>query len=124
VAVPHVEAVPHPWDFAWGAGAGRLDVEERLRGSLESAAGSVPTGVAHTAELFSGGPVAVLSNEAQTLDLLMLGSRAYGPVRRVLLGSVSDPLVRQAACPVLVVPRPAQREGTNRRSAARSAARA
>jgi nucleotide-binding universal stress UspA family protein len=38
-------------------------------------------------------------------DLLVLGSRAYGPVRRALLGSVSTATVRHAACPVLVTPR-------------------
>ena len=33
--------------------------------------------------------------------------RGYGPIRRVLLGSVSSGLVRAAPCPVLVAPRPA-----------------
>jgi nucleotide-binding universal stress UspA family protein len=39
------------------------------------------------------------------VDLLVCGSRGYGPVRRVLLGTVSAALVRQASLPVLVVPR-------------------
>lgn len=39
-------------------------------------------------------------------DLLVSGSRHYGPVLRVLLGSVSTQLAHKAACPVLVVPRP------------------
>lgn len=124
VAEPHVEAGPHPWGFAWRAKAGRLNLDERLRGSLESAAGSLPAGVPHTAQLFSGGPVTVLADEARTLDLLVLGSRGYGPVRRVLLGSVSGPLVRQATCPVLVVPRPAPRESDEQRAGAASATRA
>ena len=34
-----------------------------------------------------------------------MGSRGYGPLRAVLLGSVSGRLVREAACPVIVVPR-------------------
>ncbi len=34
------------------------------------------------------------------------GSRGYGPVARVLLGSVSTQLIHKAPCPVLVVPRP------------------
>jgi nucleotide-binding universal stress UspA family protein len=42
----------------------------------------------------------------QGVDLLVLGSRGYGPLGRALLGSVSRPLVRNAACPVLVVSRP------------------
>jgi nucleotide-binding universal stress UspA family protein len=39
------------------------------------------------------------------VDLLVCGSRGYGPVRRVLLGTVSSALVRQAPVPTLVVPR-------------------
>ncbi len=37
--------------------------------------------------------------------MLFVGSRAYGPVRRVLLGSVSSELVESAPCAVLVTPR-------------------
>lgn len=39
-------------------------------------------------------------------SLLVCGSRGYGPVRQVFLGSVSVRVVRSAAYPVLVVPRP------------------
>lgn len=39
------------------------------------------------------------------VDLLVLGSRRYGPLRSVLLGGVSLPLVRGAEHPILVVPR-------------------
>lgn len=44
--------------------------------------------------------------EAAGADLLVAGSRGYGPVLRVLLGSVSTHLAHHAPCPVLVVPRP------------------
>lgn len=36
-------------------------------------------------------------------DLVVLGSRGLGAVRRLILGSVSGGVVRDAACPVLVV---------------------
>ena len=39
-------------------------------------------------------------------DLLLVGSRSYGPLARTLLGSVSSMLIHEAPCPVLVVPRP------------------
>ena len=39
------------------------------------------------------------------VDLLVCGSRGYGPARRVLLGGVSSPLIRRARLPVAVVPR-------------------
>lgn len=38
------------------------------------------------------------------LDLLVCGSRDQGTLRRLLLGSVSTSLVRNASCPVLVIP--------------------
>ncbi|HEU4976163.1 MAG TPA: universal stress protein [Baekduia sp.] len=44
------------------------------------------------------------------LDVLVMGSRAYGPLRRVLFGSVSTHVVHAAACPVLVLPRGASTE--------------
>jgi nucleotide-binding universal stress UspA family protein len=36
-------------------------------------------------------------------ELIVMGSRGRGGVRRALMGSVSDSVVRQAHCPVLVV---------------------
>jgi nucleotide-binding universal stress UspA family protein len=52
-----------------------------------------------------GDPVARLTEASRDLDLLVVGSRRYGPLRRALLGSVSARLVDHAACPVLIVPR-------------------
>ncbi len=44
--------------------------------------------------------------------LVVLGNRGYGPLRRVLMGSVSDSVVRHAHSPVLVVrPRGYQERG-------------
>ena len=60
--------------------------------------------------LIRGYPQVVLEREAEDVDLLVTGSRGYGPFRRVLLGSVSSALMRSAACPVMVVPRSAKFE--------------
>ena len=38
------------------------------------------------------------------IDLLFVGSRGYGPLRRALLGNVSGAVVREAGCPVVVTP--------------------
>jgi nucleotide-binding universal stress UspA family protein len=55
-----------------------------------------------------GDPVAKLLEDAEIgVDLLVLGSRGFGPVMRLLIGSVSSRVIRKAPCPVLVVPRPA-----------------
>jgi nucleotide-binding universal stress UspA family protein len=36
-------------------------------------------------------------------DLIVTGSRGLGGMRRVLMGSASDSIVRHAHCPVMVV---------------------
>jgi Universal stress protein UspA and related nucleotide-binding proteins len=54
-----------------------------------------------------GDPVQKLLQVAEVgVDLLVLGSRGFGPVMRLLIGSVSSRVIRGAACPVMVVPRP------------------
>ena len=45
-----------------------------------------------------------LTNESEVSHLMVIGSRGYGPAPAVLLGEVSAPLLRTAACPVIVVP--------------------
>jgi nucleotide-binding universal stress UspA family protein len=39
------------------------------------------------------------------VDILVVGSRSYGPVKRLVLGSTSDYLQRHARCSLLVLPR-------------------
>jgi nucleotide-binding universal stress UspA family protein len=74
--------------------------------AVNRAVASLSRDVQPQARLVAGDPVPVLETEARVgLDLLVLGSRGFGPLRRVLLGSVSSELVRQAPCPLLVVPR-------------------
>jgi len=117
---PPLQLTPHPWAFGWGADTGREDVDERMRGRIDSAAGALPRGVRHSEELQIGAPAPLLLDATRNLDLMVVGSRGYGPARRLLLGSVSGRLVREAHCPVLVVPRPAvpEREPEPRRVSA------
>ena len=58
-------------------------------------------------------PREVLLSLAHQASMLCLGSRGWGPVRSLLLGSVSVSVARHAVCPVVVV-RPHKR-GTVRR---------
>jgi nucleotide-binding universal stress UspA family protein len=55
-----------------------------------------------------GRPAEVLIGLSETVDMLVIGSRGYGPLRAVLLGGVSGRVIRRAACPVVVVPRRAR----------------
>lgn len=54
-----------------------------------------------------GGSIAAAA-EAENADLVVVGTRGRSGAGRMLLGSVSDHVVRHAACPVLVV-RPSRR---------------
>ena len=59
----------------------------------------------HETRVLLGDPVTALRELSAEVDLLVLGSRAHGPLRRMLLGSTSDQLVHEASCPVLVLAR-------------------
>ncbi len=47
----------------------------------------------------------VLLEQSQEVDLLMAGSRGYGPLGAVLLGGTTRQLTQAAACPLIVIPR-------------------
>ena len=50
-----------------------------------------------------------LAGFAGGVQLMVVGSRGYGPVGRLLSGSTSSYLARHSACPLLVMPRSAAR---------------
>ena len=54
-----------------------------------------------------GLPGEELAAFGEDVDLLVVGSRGYGPVKRLVLGSTADYLERHARCSLLVLPRPA-----------------
>jgi nucleotide-binding universal stress UspA family protein len=58
--------------------------------------------------LHVGEPAEMLIALSETVDLMVVGSRGYGPLKAVLLGGVSGQVIRSAACPVIVVPRGAR----------------
>ena len=54
-----------------------------------------------------GDPAEELSLYSASLDLLVVGSRGYGPIGRLIHGSTSQRLAHMARCPLLVLPRSA-----------------
>jgi nucleotide-binding universal stress UspA family protein len=79
---------------------------ELFQGALDDGLAMVGGRVEAQAELLEGGVVDTLATlDRRDADLLVCGSRAYGPLRRVLLGGVSSRLLRRSALPLLVVPR-------------------
>ena len=79
----------------------RAEVEDRL----ERAAAPIREEVHVASKIVSGQTANALVKQSAHLDLLVLGSRGYGPLDRVLLGSISRRVMNDARCPVLVVPR-------------------
>jgi nucleotide-binding universal stress UspA family protein len=91
----------------YGGYAGEAALEglrEAARQRLSAAAETVE-GVGTETLLLEGSVPVRLGAASADVDLLVVGSRGNGPVRRVLLGSVSSRLARQAACPLIAVPR-------------------
>jgi nucleotide-binding universal stress UspA family protein len=88
---------------AFGAKSANDELRAELAADLAQAVAALPIEPVES-EILEGDPVQALAERSAGLALLVLGSRGYGPVRSVLVGSVSAGVARTAACPVLVVP--------------------
>jgi nucleotide-binding universal stress UspA family protein len=55
-----------------------------------------------------GQPAEELALYSASLDLLVIGSRSYGPIGRLVHGSTAQQLARSARCPLLVLTRAAR----------------
>ena len=79
--------------------------------AIEQAIDNVDDAVEVHAHMLIGPVAETLANACKKhTDLLVTGSRDYGPLERVLIGSVSSQLIHMAPCPVLAVPRPSEAE--------------
>ena len=88
-------------DFDEVEGEYRVRAEDAARAAVGGLDGDVPVEV----DAFVEEPAEVLIRVSEHLDLLVCGSRAYGPLRAVLLGGVSRRVTADARCPVIVLPR-------------------
>jgi nucleotide-binding universal stress UspA family protein len=107
IVVARPAMVPDPWigptiDWTEQARAER----EYARRLADDAVAEL--GVPAAGEVLVGSPGDELAAASRELDLIVVGSRRFGPARRLLLGSTSSHLVRAAACPVVVLPRGAR----------------
>jgi nucleotide-binding universal stress UspA family protein len=109
IAIRRVVASPVPAAYPEGYEADWTDQLERSANAEMNTALQVARdrGVTVSAETVVGVPRDELVEFSRQVDLLVIGSRGWGPIRRLLLGGTADRLFRAAAAPVLAVPRPA-----------------
>ncbi|MGA2014058.1 MAG: universal stress protein [Solirubrobacteraceae bacterium] len=74
------------------------------------------TGVANEVTSAIGDPAHELRRLTDEVDLLVVGSRRWGRLARIVLGSVGEGLMADSGCSVIVVPRP-ERESPDSPSA-------
>jgi nucleotide-binding universal stress UspA family protein len=87
---------PADWDAV-------VDVRRRHARELLDAA--VPPSGDIDTEVVDEDPGPVLCEASRTCDLLIIGSRQWGPLARLVLGGTSEYVARHAHGPVLIVPR-------------------
>ncbi|BCJ49065.1 universal stress protein [Actinoplanes sp. NBRC 14428] len=94
-------AATSPREEAERAGA---VLDREIKALIERRGSDLPV----AGEVIEGRPSDVLSAAGRSADLLVLGSHGHSRVRHTVLGSVSEDCVRKAACPVVVIPVPAE----------------
>lgn len=107
-------AEPHPTSLA-GGDVGPVDLRDPVARELRSAhrriqahgAALQASGVAATALLVAGTPADKILELAGRLSAhhVVLGSHGHGALHHLLMGSVSERVLRGAPCPVVFVPR-------------------
>ena len=93
-----------------GSSGGRVQRMDQRRADRESAAQEVvirgrAAGVPVSFMVWEGepGPSIVDAATSEQVDMVIVGSHGRGSMGRLLIGSVSEHVVRNAPCPVLVV---------------------
>lgn len=109
-----VHVVPDPLQQLWTVESIAIDFEmlqqtwvtdAHARLQALAAAEGVPAASFTPAVLVGQAAEAILAFAAErSADVIVVGTHGYGPVKRFLLGSVAERVLRGATCPVLTVP--------------------
>jgi nucleotide-binding universal stress UspA family protein len=104
VVVPHAYAAT-----AMMGAAVYMTPQDELDGfvqdELDTVIAGLPDDVRADTVRLAGDAADQLGERSQGLDLMLAGSRGYGPLRSVLVGGVSGRLMHTVHCPVIIVPR-------------------
>jgi nucleotide-binding universal stress UspA family protein len=121
-----MHAVPQVAQTAWSIDASGLNIDDLQRewtADAETQLAELAESAKSKAWLMSTsvvvGPAAaeiVRYAEEHSADAIVVGSHGHGVIRRLLLGTVTERVLREASCPVLVVPDRALRGGAAVRS--------
>jgi nucleotide-binding universal stress UspA family protein len=79
------------------------EAQERER--FDEAVAAMPSDVRVEKGFLTGSVGHELAVQSEQVDLMVVGSRGYGPRAAVLVGGAGHTLIHKAACPVLVLPR-------------------
>lgn len=80
------------------------DQEQTAKATVYKGIAAAPVEIDALVDVLVGPPAPVLADLPERTDLLVVGSRGYRFMRRVLLGGIVGVLVRTARYPVVVVP--------------------
>jgi nucleotide-binding universal stress UspA family protein len=83
-------------------------MRDELRAIHDEAIAAIAEEIETESRFVDGSADDVLVAQSDDVGLLVVGSRGYGPLGAVLLGSTSTALARRASCPILVTPRGTQ----------------
>jgi nucleotide-binding universal stress UspA family protein len=87
-------------------GPGPLPLSDEVEGLVREASGQIEALGGVTSRAVYGSAAEELAIYSASVDLLVVGSRRYCPLGRLVHGSTSSKLARTARCPLLVLPRP------------------
>jgi nucleotide-binding universal stress UspA family protein len=104
VRVMDTAAAPEVWGVQVSEYLHGLCDPEQKR--LDAVVAALP--ISARAEVLEGSPHAVLKDCAKRVDLIICGSRGWGPAGRLAFGSTAEHLMHHSPTPVLVVPRGAE----------------
>jgi nucleotide-binding universal stress UspA family protein len=113
ITAVHVPPPAHPMFAATGTSyAGwRRDLVEGAEHMAHAAVAALRPETESEVVIVEGDALERLADASRGLDVLLVGSRRFGPVRSALLGGVSTRLIERAACPVVIVPRGVHADG-------------